>query len=106
MRFTEVLLLHHGFPDGLVVKHPPAIAGDAGDRFDLWVGKMPWKRKWHPTSVFLPGKLNGQRSLLGDSPWGHKEQDTTKQLSMLSLSLSHTHTHTHTHTTCYINELK
>ena len=97
MRFTKILLLHQGFPDGLVVKHPPAIARDAEDRFDLWVGKMPWKRKWHPTSVFLPGKLNGQKSLLGYSPWGHKEPDTTKQLSVFSLSLSLSRCLTHTH---------
>ena len=34
-------------------------------RFDLWVGKIPWKRKWQPTPVFLPGKSHGQRSLAG-----------------------------------------
>ena len=41
MRFTEVLLLHHGFPDGLVVKHPPAIAGDAGDSLPSGLGRYP-----------------------------------------------------------------
>ena len=40
--------------------------------FNPWVGKIPWKRKWTPTSVFLPGKSHGQRSLEGYSPWGHK----------------------------------
>ena len=39
---------------------------------DLWVRKIPWKRKWHPTPVFLPGKSHGQWSLAGYSPWGHK----------------------------------
>ena len=39
---------------------------------DLWVGKMPWKRTWHPTPVLLPGKSHRQRSLEGYSPWGHK----------------------------------
>ena len=49
--------------------------------FDPWVGKIPWKREWQPTSVFLPGKSLGQRSLVGYSPWGPKESDTTDQLS-------------------------
>ena len=40
--------------------------------FDPWVGKMPWRRKWQSTPVFLPGELHGQRSLVGYSPWGHK----------------------------------
>ena len=38
-------------------------------RFDPWVGKIPWRRKWQPTPVFLPGKSYGQRSLVGYSPW-------------------------------------
>ena len=46
--------------------------------FDLWVWKIPWRRKWQPTLVFLPGKSHGQRSLEGYSPWGHKESDTTE----------------------------
>ena len=36
--------------------------------FDPWVRKIPWSRKWQPTPVFLPGKFNGQRSLVGYSP--------------------------------------
>ena len=40
--------------------------------FDLWVRKIPWRRKWQPTPVFLPGKSHGQRSLTGYSPLGHK----------------------------------
>ena len=46
-------------------------------RFDPWIGNIPWSRKWQPTSVFLPGKFHGQRSLLGNSLWGCKEADTT-----------------------------
>ena len=42
---------------------------------------MPWRRKWQPTRVFLPGKSHGQRSLEGYSPWGHKESDRTERLS-------------------------
>ena len=44
-------------------------------RFSLWVGKVPWRRKWQPTPVFLPGKLHGQRSLAGYSPWGREESN-------------------------------
>ena len=47
-------------------------------RFDPWVRKIPWRRKWQPTPVFLPGESRGQRSLVGYSPWGHKESDTTE----------------------------
>ena len=47
-------------------------------RFDPWVRKIPWRRKWQPTSVFLHGKSQGQRSLVGYSSWGHKESDTTE----------------------------
>ena len=39
-----------------------------------------WRRKWQPTPVFLPGKSHGRRSLVGYSPWGGKESDTTEQL--------------------------
>ena len=38
-------------------------------RFDPWVGKIPWRRAWQPTPVFLPGRSHGQRSLEGYSPW-------------------------------------
>ena len=52
-------------------------------RFDLWVRKIPWRRKWQPTPVFLPGKSHGQKRLVGYSPWSHKRvgHDTTKQYS-------------------------
>ena len=39
---------------------------------DPWVGKIPRRRTWQPTLVFLPGKFHGQRSLVGYQPWGHK----------------------------------
>ena len=44
---------------------------------DPWVGKIPWRREWQPTPVFVPGKFYGQRSLVDYGPWGHKESDTT-----------------------------
>ena len=47
-------------------------------KFDPWVGKIPWRRKWQPTPVFLPEKSHGQRSLMGYSPQGRKESDTTE----------------------------
>ena len=49
--------------------------------FDPWVGKIPWRRKWQPTPVFLPGKSHGQRSLVGYSPRGCKRghDSVTKQ---------------------------
>jgi len=49
------------------VKNLPVNAGD--NRFDPWVGKIPWRRKWLPTPVFLPGESPGQRSLAGYSAW-------------------------------------
>ena len=55
--------------------------------FDLWVGKIPWRRKWQPTPVFLPGESHGQRSLAGYSPRGRKESDTTEQLHTHTLKL-------------------
>ena len=44
--------------------------------FNPWVGKIPWRRKWQPTPVFLPGKSHGQRSLVGCSPRGLKRVKT------------------------------
>ena len=41
---------------------------------------MHWRRKWQATPIFLPGKSHGQRSLVGCSPWGRKESDTTEWL--------------------------
>ena len=46
-------------------------------RFEPWVGKIPWRRKWQPTPVFLPVKSHEQRSLVGYSPWGCKDSDVT-----------------------------
>ena len=49
--------------------------------FDPWVGKVPWRRAWQPTPVFLPGESHGQRSLVGSRSWGRRESDTTEWLS-------------------------
>ena len=65
-----------------MVKASVCNAGDLGSipGFVPWVGKIPWRRKWQPTPVFLPGQSHGQRSLVGYSPWGHKELDVTERL--------------------------
>ena len=49
--------------------------------FDPWVGKIPWRREWQPTLVFLPGEFHEERRLVGYSPWGHKESDITERLT-------------------------
>ena len=58
--------------------------------FHLWVKKIPWRRNWQPTSVFLPGESHGQRSLVGYSPRGRKESDMIERLhfhfTLLSIS--------------------
>ena len=63
----------------LVVKNPPAsIRRRYRCGFDPWVGKLPWRRPWQPTPVFLHGESHGQKSLRGYSPWGCKESDMTE----------------------------
>ena len=47
-------------------------------RFQPWAGKIPWRRAWQPTPVFLPGESHGQRNLEGYSRWGCKESDTAE----------------------------
>ena len=54
-----------------LVKNPPAVR-------ETWVGKIPWRRAWQPTPIFLPGESHGQRSLAGHSPGSHKESDMTE----------------------------
>ena len=70
-----------------MVKNLPAKAGDAGSISGL--GRVPWRRKWQPTPAFWPGESRGQRSLVGYSPWGCTESDTT--------DCTHIHAHTLTH---------
>ena len=71
----------------LVVKNPPANAGDIQDEFSPWNGKIPWRRAWQPTPIFLPREFHGQRRLAGCSPWGCKELDTTEQLTLSLVKL-------------------
>ena len=53
-----------------MVKHLPTMQET---RFDPWVRKIPWRRKWQPSPVLLPGESLGWRSLVGYSPWGRKD---------------------------------
>ena len=73
--FAQKCKVIGGFPGGSVVKNLPAMQ-------ETWVqsrvGKILWRREWVLTPVFLPGEFHGQRSLVGYSPRGCKELDTTK----------------------------
>ena len=61
-----------------MVKNLPANAGDTRDTVSFpGLGKIPWRREWLPTPVFLPGEFHGQRSLAGYVPWGCKKSDVT-----------------------------
>ena len=75
-----------GLPGGSVVKNPPAMQ-ETG--FDPWAGKIPWRRAWQPTPVFLPGESHGQRSLAGYSPGRCKESDTTERLTHTRCRVPH-----------------
>ena len=68
-----------GFLVAQTVKNLPALQ-------EIWVRSLgweiPWRREWQPTPVFLLGESHEQRSLVGSSPWGHKESDTTERLTL------------------------
>ena len=53
---------------------------------------MPWRRKWQPTAVFLPGESHGQRSLAVYSPWGRKESDTTYCFVQFAIKITNSET--------------
>ena len=68
-----------GFPGGTSGKEPACqCRGHKRCGLDPWVWKIPLRRSWPPTAVFLPGESRGQRSLAGYCPQGHKESDTTE----------------------------
>ena len=69
-------MLPRAFPDGSARIHLQC-KRHRRCRFDSWGRKMPWRRKWQPTPVFLPGRFHGLKSLLGYSPWVCTESDTT-----------------------------
>ena len=62
------------FSSGLMVKNPPANEGDQ-DGFDPWSGKIPWRRKWQSTPIFLPEEFHEERRLVGYSLCMGKESD-------------------------------
>ena len=76
---SKFFWLDLGSPHGSDGKESAYNAGELGSV--LWVGKISWRRKWQPTLLFFPGEFHGQRRLVGFSPLGHKESDTTEQLT-------------------------
>ena len=79
----SILLRLGGFPGGSVVKNPPANERECWRHgFNPWVKKTPWRRKWQPTPVFLPGGFYGQKSLASYNPYGPKESDMPEQLAL------------------------
>ena len=64
-------------------------------RFDSWLGKIPWRRKWQPTSVFLPRRSCVQRCLEGYSLWGHKESNSTQHVFSTCRTRTQHGTHMH-----------
>ena len=69
-----------GFPGGARGKEPTCYSKrHKRHRFNPWVGKIPWRRTWQSTPAFLPRESHGQRNLVGYSPWGCTESDTTKE---------------------------
>ena len=68
-----------GFPGGTSGKEPTCqCKRHKKHRFNPWVGKIPWRRAWQPTPVFLPGESYGQMSLVGYRPSSRTELDTTE----------------------------
>ena len=74
------LLEYNGFPGGSDGKESDCDVGDPG--LIPGSGRSPGEKKRHAIPVFLPGEFHGQRSLVGYSPWGCKESDTTEWLSL------------------------
>ena len=82
-----LIISHLGLPSGTGGKEPTCQCRRCKRHgFDPRVGKIPWRRAWQPTLVFLSGESHGQRSLVGYSLWGHRESDPTE-------APQHTHAH-------------
>ena len=78
-RGPRELFLERSFPGGTSGKEPACQSRRHKRRgFDPWVGKIPWRRTWQPTPVFLPGESHGRRSLVGYTPQGCKGSDMTE----------------------------
>ena len=68
-----------------LVKKLPDNAGDSKRMHSMpFVGKIPCRRKWQPPTVFLPGRLHAQRTVVGYSLWSHKESNTTEDAHTLT----------------------
>ena len=78
--WSSYTALFKGFPVGASGKES-AFQWCRRHGFNLWIGKISWRRKWKPSPVFLPRESHGKRSLAGYSPWGCKKLDTTECLS-------------------------
>ena len=77
--FSSTLGSIREFPGGANGKEPACQCRRRKRRgFDPWVWKIPWRRAWQLTPVFLPGESHGQRGLAGYSPWGLRESGTTE----------------------------
>ena len=74
--YRYIYVCMYSFPNGSEGKASAFNAGRPG--FNPWVRKILWRRKWQPTPVLLPGKSHEQRSMVGYSPLGRKEVDTTE----------------------------
>ena len=77
LSLIKLLNFRSGFPGGSDGKASAYNAGDLS--LTPGSGRFPWRRKWQPTLVFLPGKSCGWSSLAGYGPWGRKESDMTEQ---------------------------
>ena len=77
--FFPPVSLYKAFPGGASGKEPGCqCRRPKSHRFHPWVGRIPWRRAWQSTLVFLPGESHGQRSLAGYRSLGRKESDTTE----------------------------
>ena len=90
---VRVSLIHPscllGFPGGTSGKEPTCqCRSHKRCRSDPWVGKIPCRRAWQPTPVFLPGESHGQRSLAVYNPQGHKNLDTAEETQQASISVN------------------
>ena len=90
--FAWILLKENGssanyYPASLVAQRLERLPAMQETRVWSLSRKIPWRRKWQPTPVFLPGESHGGSSLVGYSPWGPKELDTTERLHSLTHTL-------------------
>ena len=85
--YLYMCMIHTGAsPVAQKVKNLPAVWET---RVEPWVRSIPWKRKWQPTPVFLPGESHGRRSLAGYSPWGCRVKLLCSLIHSYSCQLGH-----------------